>query len=135
MAKDYKTSPKAAYKVVPNCTAEEAADKGYVVVENNADGTAPVFGYYENTATGAAMEILADKDEREPVPAGGEPVAMMAPGNKGALVNPDDPVVHGTADNNPHADGAKPNATRNDDLKLEGYTPGDDLKPGRKPKA
>jgi len=125
---DIKTSPKAAYKVVPGITAEEAADKGYVVVENNADGTAPLYGYYTDTTTGAAMETLKDEDKRVAVPAGGEVSGVVPVASKGALVNPNDPVVHGVADNNPHPDGALPNDSQNADLELDGYTPGDPLK-------
>lgn len=130
--KGVKSSPKAAYETFPGMTAEEAEEHGYVVVESSADGSSKVYGRYLNTETGAAMETLAPKDEREPVPAGGEPLAEPATANKGALLNLNDPVVHGTADNNPHVDGAQPNDSENKDLKLEGYTPGDDLKPKAK---
>ena len=129
--KGVKTSPKAAYETFPGMTAEEAEERGFVVVEHSADGSAVTYGRYLDTVTGAAMEVLADKDEREPVPAGGEPLQTGAIASKGALVNPNDPVVHGTADNNPHEDGAQPNDSENKDLKVEGYTPGDDLKPHR----
>jgi len=130
--KAIKTSEKAAYKVVPGLTAEQAAEKGYVVVETNGDGTAPLFGYYIDTVTGAALETLQDRDDRVPVAASGERVGAVPMGNKGALLNPDDPVVHGQGDHNPHEDGAAPSDSQNKDLKLDGYSPGDDLKAGKK---
>jgi hypothetical protein len=133
--KAVKTSPKAAYETFPGMTAEEAADNGYVVVETNGDGGAPIYGRYLNTVTGAAMETLADRDERVPVPAGGEPLAEPVTANKGALINPNDPIVHGQ-DHNPHPDGAQPLDSENKGLAdvITGYVPGEPLKPGRKHK-
>lgn len=127
-----KSSPKAAYETFPGMTAEEAADKGYVVVECGPQGESPVYGRYIGTETGAAMETLRQKDDREPVAVGGSVFGVVGSANKGSLVNPNDPVVHGTSDNNPHEDGAKPNDSENKDLDLAGYTPGDDLKPKKK---
>lgn len=130
--KGHKPSPSAAYETFPGMTAEEAAEKGYVVVEHGPQGESPVYGRYLNTATGAAMETLRAKDDREPVAVGGTVFGVVGSANKGSLLNVNDPVVHGTADNNPHEDGAEPNDSENKDLDLEGYTPGDDLKPARK---
>jgi hypothetical protein len=129
----HKSSPKAAYETFPGMTAEEAADKGFVVVEHGPMGESPVYGRYLNTATGAAMETLRDKDEREATPTGGTVFGAIGQANKGSLLNVNDPVVHGTADNNPHEDGAQPNDSENKDLDLAGYKPGDDLK-AEKPK-
>jgi hypothetical protein len=96
----------------------------------------PCMAVTSTPATGAAMETLRDKDDREPVrqPAAPSVFSPSAVANKGSLLNVNDPVVHGTADNNPHEDGAQPNDSENKDLDLEGYTPGDDLKPSRAPK-
>jgi hypothetical protein len=121
--KAVKTSKHAAYETFPGMSREEAEDKGYVVVENSADGMSPVYGRYLNTKTGAALETLRDEDKREPVPASGDVTGGVATAQKGSLVNPNDPVVHGTADNNPHEDGAQPNDEGNADLELEGYDP------------
>jgi hypothetical protein len=127
-------SEKAVYETFPGMSREDAEKKGFVIVENNAEGTAPVYGRYLDTQTGAALETLRDADNREPAPAGGEPDLGFAGASKGSLLNLDDPVVHGTADGNPHEDGAQPNASRNDDLEVEGYVPGEGAekrKPGR----
>jgi len=131
-------TPGAAYETFPGMTAAEAAEKGYVVVETSADGTSPIYGRYLDTATGAALETLADKDDRVAIPAGGESVAKLVAGDKGALLNPDDPIVHGQADKNPHEDGAPALPSDNKGLAdtLEGYVPGEThRKPGRPRKA
>lgn len=135
--KGHMSSPKAAYETFPGVTAEEAADKGLVIVECGPDGGTPVYGRYLDTATGAALETLRTKDDREPVAIGGSVFGVVGTANKGSLLNVNDPVVHGTTDNNPHEDGAQPNDSENADLNLEGYTPGDDLKPSKRtpPKA
>lgn len=132
--KGHKSSPDAAYETFPGMSAEEARDKGLVIVETNGDGAGHVYGRYLNTSTGAALETLRDKDDRQPVAAGGAVILDTAVASKGSLLNVNDPVVHGTADNNPHEDGAQPNDSENKDLDLEGYTPGDDPKPSRAPK-
>lgn len=124
MVKAVKTSPKAAYETFPGISAEEAAEKGYVIVETDGNGAAPVYGRYLNTVTGAAMEVLADKDDREATPAGGlAAAARTVSADKGALINPNDPIVHGQADKNPHEDGAAPLDSQNAGLELEGYDP------------
>ncbi len=131
-----KTSKKAAYEtVVGNITAEEAQEEGLVIVENNAEGTAPVYGRYLDTVTGAALEVLRDEDKRKPVAVGGETAGNPATNDKGALLNPNDPVVHGTAEINPHEDGAPAPKPNNADLEVEGYDPFDQPKRGRPRKA
>jgi len=111
--KGVKSSPNAAYETFPGISADEAREKGYVVVESAADGSAPVYGrYLDGSKLGLAPQ---------------EPAAVAS---KGALINPNDPVVHGQ-DHNPHADGAPPLDSENKGLEdiITGYTPGDDLHP------
>lgn len=133
--KEQKTSPHAAYVIYPGVTAAEAAEKGLVVVEQSADGLMPIYGRYTNTETGAALETLKDADTRAPAPVGGEKLGGIPTNDKGSLVNTNDPVIHGVAENNPHEDGASPNDAENTDLDVEGYVPDDQPKRGRPRKA
>lgn len=116
----------AAYTPVYGITRDEAEEKGYAIVEYSfADGTpVPVYGYYNDTQSGGPLDVTAPIAADTQIVAGGtlgaEPTTA---GNKGSLVNPNDPVVHGTDDNNPHEDGGTPNASDNSDLKVEGYDP------------
>lgn len=102
----------AAYEVVPGVTAEQAAEQGLAVVEYAVSGSsfAPVYGRYLNTETGASLEQrVYQPGDMVTVPAGGETVATApAVTTKGGLINPNDPVVHGTANENVHADGTEP---------------------------
>lgn len=96
MSKKRNPRSDAAYKVYPGVTAEEAEDKGYQIVEWNLSTTphTPIYGEY-----------LGDNDDA--IPAGAAATAA-ASNEKGALVNPNDPVIHGTAGEEVHADGSAP---------------------------
>lgn len=102
----------AAYEVVPGITAEEAEKQGLAVVEYAISGNSqvPVYGRYLNTETGAALETrVFQPDDMKTVPASGETVATgPGPTTKGGLINPNDPIIHGTANENVHADGTEP---------------------------
>jgi hypothetical protein len=133
-----KKRDEAAYTAYPGLTREEAADKGYVEVENNADGTAPVYGRYNDAPAGygAGVQVSGIGDTRV-VPAGGLGAAPpYSGGDKGALLNVNDPVIHGVADNNPHPDGASPNDEDNeglaDALRDGSHAAGQDVTPAKK---
>lgn len=102
----------AAYKVVPGCTAEQAAEKGYAVVELSmaTNPPTPIYGFYTDTETGAALERTVPADSTtKVVPAGSGAGAVFdanATGDKGALVNQNDPIIHGTDGQDIHADGS-----------------------------
>ena len=99
----------AAYETFPGLTREEAEDKGYVVVEWSlaTNPPSPVYGRYIDTESGAALEVTVPVDNTTKVrPAGGDTVATAAAGDKGALVNPNDPVIHGQSEEGQHHDGA-----------------------------
>lgn len=101
----------AAYVAVPGLTAEQAAEKGYAVVEYAVDGGAnnPVYGYYLDTVTGASLEqVVRDTGDTVVAPASGETVVTGAGQSmKSNLLNPNDPVIHGTGDQSVHADGSE----------------------------
>lgn len=102
----------AAYRVARGVTAQEAADAGLAVVELNYSTSppTPIYGAYTDTETGAAVEMTVHQpSETRVVPAGGA-IAMPTAGvsTKGDLANRNDPIVHGAADADIHADGSQP---------------------------
>lgn len=110
MVKLVQPDASAAYKVARDVTtAQEAADLGLVVVELNhsTNPPTPIWGKYI-TKSGAALEITRSKaGDTEVVPASSAGALTPAStGDKGALLNPDDPVRHGLGETNIHEDGA-----------------------------
>jgi hypothetical protein len=94
MSKKHNPRSDAAYIVHPGVTAEEADDKGYVIVEWNLSTSphTPIYGEYRSGGENA-------------LPAARAAEAVVG-SEKGALVNPNDPVIHGTAEAEAHADGS-----------------------------
>lgn len=113
MVKFREASPGAAYEIAEGIfDAEEAAKLGLAVVENDAFGRPARYGRYKGAPDGGPLGITVDKAADSEVIAGGgvSAGADQGPiGNKGNVINPDDPFVHGTAgEGGVHADGAIP---------------------------
>lgn len=117
------SSPGSMYEVAIGITAEEAAEQGLVIVEQSysTNPPTPVFGRYKDAPAGSALGVtVADDKGTKVIGAGGisAPAAAAAAvglGQKGALLNINDPVVHGgTGDESVHADGASPLADNAD---------------------
>lgn len=107
------SSPGSAYEVAIGITAQEAQEQGLVVVELSHSTTppTPVFGRYKDAPSGSALGVTVDdKGGTKVVGAGGAPFATAsAGGDKGLLLNINDPVVHGgTGEQTVHADNAAP---------------------------
>jgi hypothetical protein len=126
------STPGSAYEVALDITAEEAAEQGLVIVEqsHSTNPPTPIFGRYKDAPAGSALGVtVAKEDGTKVVGAGGiaAPAAVAAAdglGQKGALLNINDPVVHGgTGDESVHADGAAPLAD-NDDAQREALLAG-----------
>lgn len=107
-----KTSPDAAYEIAVGVTdPQEAADLGLAVVESTATGQPASYGRYIGAPGGAPLGITVDKAGETEVIGGGGVNPNTAPavaGQKGEVVNQDDPFVHGGSDM--HADGGTPPA-------------------------
>jgi hypothetical protein len=102
----------AAYEIAVGVTsAEEAAKLGLAVVENDPTTNAPTaYGRYKNAPDDGPLGITVPKSTDTEVRGGGNVSAgadTARAGNKGNLVNPDDPVIHGGSDEI-HRDGAEP---------------------------
>lgn len=113
MAIKFESSPGSAYEVAVGITAKEAAEAGLVVVEwaYSTNPPGPIYGRYKDAPKGHALGITVDDTGgTKVVGAGGPPVTpASAGGDKGSLVNPNDPVIHGgTGDESVHADNAEP---------------------------
>lgn len=108
------SSPGSAYEVAIGVTAAEAAELGLAVVEQSysTNPPTPVYGRYKDAPDGSALGVtVADNDKTKVVGAGGVSAAAPAAtgGDKGSLLNLNDPVVHGgTGEESVHADGAAP---------------------------
>lgn len=122
------SSEGSAYEVALGVTAEEAAKQGLVVVEYSysTNPPTPIFGRYKDAPKGAALGVTVDDTGgTKVVGAGGPAFAAASPGgDKGQLLNTNDPVVHGgTGDETVHADNALPlvdNAVEQEALVREG---------------
>jgi hypothetical protein len=104
-----KTSENAAYKVAIGATAEDAAKDGLGIVELNftTNPPSPVYGKYDNAPDDGPIPITVAKAADTEVIGGGSVGSAPAPtgvGDKGSIVNLNDPFVH--SDENIHADGA-----------------------------
>lgn len=110
MVKFRDAGPKAAYEIAHGVTAEEAAELGLAVVEVHPTSGAPVaYGRYKGAPDGGPLGITVAGSGDTEVVAGGAagPAGPPSAGNKGDIVNPNDPVIHGGSDEI-HADGAEP---------------------------
>lgn len=101
----------AAYEIAVGVTsAEEAAKLKLAVVETDPTSGAPTaYGRYKDAPDGGPLGItVAKSPDTEVIGSGQVSAGEPAPGpSKGALVNPDDPVIHGGGDDI-HKDGAEP---------------------------
>lgn len=102
----------AAYEIAVGVTdQDEAAKLGLAVVEvDPTSGAATAYGRYKNAPDGGPLGITRDKGAGTEVVAGGN-VGPGGPapsaGDKGDIVNVNDPVIHGGSDEI-HADNAPP---------------------------
>jgi hypothetical protein len=107
------SSDNAAYEVAVGITAEEAQEQGLAVVEYSysTNPPTPIFGRYKDAPKGAALGVTVDDTGGTKVVGVGGPAfdAASPGGDKGQLLNINDPVVHGgTGDESVHADNAPP---------------------------
>jgi hypothetical protein len=111
MVKFRKAGDTAAYEIADGVfDRDEAAKLGLAVVEVDPTSGAPTaYGRYKNAPDGGPLGITTVKPGDTEVVAGGDVGLGGAPpaGNKGNLINPDDPVIHGGSDEI-HKDGAAP---------------------------
>jgi hypothetical protein len=114
MAIKFESSPGSAYEVALGVTAEEAAKAGLGVVEYSysTNPPSPVYGRYKDAPKGGPLGITTAQPADTKVIAGGavsaSPPAPVG-GDKGAVVNANDPFVHGgTGDDTIHADNTEP---------------------------
>jgi hypothetical protein len=104
----------AAYEVALGITAAEAAAQNLAIVEYSysTNPPTPIFGRYLDAPDGSPLGITVPDDGKTKVIGGGDvsaEAAAAAGGDKGALLNVNDPVIHGgTGDETIHADGAAP---------------------------
>lgn len=113
MVKFRDASPGAAYEIAVGVfDADEAAKLGLAVVESTPDGRPSAYGRYKGAPDGGPLGVtVAGSSDTEVVPGGAVSPGADVPagGNKGNLVNPNDPFVHGgTGDESVHADGSEP---------------------------
>lgn len=104
----------AAYEIAVGVTdQDEAAKLGLAVVEVDPTSNRPIaFGRYKDAPKGGPQGItVASSADTEVVPGGNVGPGGDGSGgpNKGDIVNPNDPVIHGGSDDI-HADGAAPPA-------------------------
>jgi hypothetical protein len=101
----------AAYEIAHGVfDRDEAAKLGLAVVEVDPTTGAPTaYGRYKNAPDGGPLGITVVSPPDTEVVAGGDvsPGGPAPAGGKGALVNPNDPVIHGGSDDI-HKDGAEP---------------------------
>lgn len=101
----------AAYEIAVGVTdQDEAAKLGLAVVEVDPTSGAPrAYGRYKDAPKGGPLGITTAQPGDTEVVAGGDvgPGGPPSAGNKGDIVNPNDPVIHGGSDEI-HADGAAP---------------------------
>jgi hypothetical protein len=108
-----KTSPDAAYEIAVGVTAEEAAEAKLAVVEQSysTNPPTPIYGRYLDAPKGHPLGVTVDKPGNTEVIGAGS-VGSPGPsggGDKGQLVNLNDPVIHGgTGDESVHADNSPP---------------------------
>lgn len=111
MVKFRKAGDNAAYEIAVDVTdRDEAAKLGLAVVEVDPTSGAPTaFGRYKNAPGGGPLGITVVEEPDTKVVAGGDvgPGGPPSAGNKGDIVNPNDPVIHGGGDEI-HKDGAEP---------------------------
>lgn len=111
MVKYRKAGEHAAYEIGDVTDQDEAAKLGLAVVEvDPTSGRPTAFGRYTNAPDGGPLGVTAAEAPDTKVVAGGEvgpaPDAASA-GNKGDIINQNDPVIHGGSDDI-HHDGAEP---------------------------
>lgn len=108
-----KLSDSAAYKVAIGATAEDAAKDGLGIVELNytTNPPSPIYGRYDNAPDDGPIPVTVAKPADTEVIGGGSvgpvPPASGA-GNKGDIVNQNDPFVHPVDGENIHADNSPP---------------------------
>lgn len=107
------SSEDSAYEVAVGITPAEAAAQGLAVVEYSysTNPPTPIFGRYKDAPKGHALGVTVDDTGGTKVVGAGGPVFASASlgGDKGQLLNINDPVVHGgTGDETVHADNALP---------------------------
>jgi hypothetical protein len=111
MVKFRKAGDTAAYEIADGVSdRDEAAKLGLAVVEVDPTSGAPTaYGRYKNAPDGGPLGITAVQPADTEVVAGGDVGSGGAPpaGNKGDIINVNDPVIHGGSDEI-HADGAAP---------------------------
>jgi hypothetical protein len=111
MVKFRKAGDNAAYEIADGVfDRDEASKLGLAVVEIDPTSGAPTaYGRYKNAPDGGPLGITVASPPDTEVVAGGDvgPGAPAPAGGKGALVNPNDPVIHGGSDEI-HKDGAEP---------------------------
>lgn len=102
----------AAYEIAVGVTdQDEAAKLGLAVVEVDPTSGAPTaYGRYKDAPDGGPLGVTVAKNPDTEVRAGGN-VGPGGPapsaGDKGDIINPNDPVIHGGSDEI-HADNAPP---------------------------
>jgi hypothetical protein len=101
----------AAYEIAEGVTdQDEAAKLGLAVVEVDPTSGRPIaYGRYKGAPDGGPLGITRDKAPDSEVVAGGDvgPGGPAPAGNKGDIINVNDPVIHGGSDEI-HADNAPP---------------------------
>lgn len=101
----------AAYEIAEGVSdRDEAAKLGLAVVEVDPTTGAPTaFGRYKGAPDGGPLGITTVQPGDTEVVAGGDvgPGSTAPAGNKGDIVNVNDPVIHGGSDEI-HKDGAEP---------------------------
>lgn len=108
-----KAGPNAAYEVAIGVTSEEAAEAGLAVVEQSysTNPPTPIYGRYLNAPSGSPLGVTVDdRGDTKVIGAGGVSAPLgNGGGDKGMLVNRNDPVIHGgTGEESVHADNAAP---------------------------
>jgi len=107
------STPGSAYEVALGVTAQEAQEQRLAVVELSyaTIPPTPIFGRYLDAPEGSALGITVDDTVSTKVigAGGGSFAAAPGGGDKGSLLNLNDPVVHGgTGAVSVHADGDEP---------------------------
>lgn len=102
---------KAAYEIADGVTdQDQAAELGLAVVEVDPTSGAPsAYGRYKDAPGDGPLGITSVKSADTEVVPGGDvgPGSPPSGGDKGDIVNINDPVIHGGSDEI-HADGAEP---------------------------
>jgi len=124
MVKFRDAGPKAAYEIAAGVTPEEAAEHGLAVVETDPTTGAPTaYGRYKKAPDGGPLGITVTGSADDTHVVAGGAAAAPAPGahsagDKGDILNPNDPVIHGGSDEI-HADNAPPPVDTSDEQRRE----------------